>query len=98
MQIKVNRGLPPRETELLPFLCKGLSDHEIADRLVLSVGTVKTHIHNIFRKLGVRDRPQAIASAMQLSFFGDSINPKSALHSVTSNVNLRPAGSLLKYS
>jgi hypothetical protein len=35
-------------------------------QLVLSIGTVKTHVHNIFGKLGVRDRPQAIAHATKL--------------------------------
>ena len=49
--------------DILRLVCQGLSNHEIADQLVLSVGTVKFHIHNIFGKLGVRDRPQAIAKA-----------------------------------
>ncbi len=58
--------LSTRELEILSLLCNGLSNQEIADELVLSVGTVKSHIHNIFRKLGVRDRPQAIATATKL--------------------------------
>lgn len=64
--------LSPREMEVLLLLCDGLSNQEIADRLVLSVGTVKTHIHNIFGKLGVRDRPQAIAGAIRLGFIRNS--------------------------
>ncbi len=56
-------SLSRREIEILGLVCRGLSNQEIADRLVLSVGTVKFHIHNIFGKLDVRDRPQAIAKA-----------------------------------
>jgi LuxR family maltose regulon positive regulatory protein len=56
----------PREYEILLLVCQGLSNMEIANRLVLSVGTVKFHMHNILGKLGVRDRPQAIAKAAQL--------------------------------
>jgi LuxR family maltose regulon positive regulatory protein len=59
-------ALSPRELEILRLVCQGLSNQEIARQLVLSVGTVKFHIHNIFGKLGVRDRPQAIAKASQL--------------------------------
>ena len=55
--------LSRREMEILRLLCQGFSNAEIAARLVLSVGTVKTHIHHIYGKLGVRDRPQAIAKA-----------------------------------
>jgi LuxR family maltose regulon positive regulatory protein len=59
-------ALSPRELEILRLVCLGLSNQEIARQLVLSVGTVKFHIHHIFGKLGVRDRPQAIAKAVQL--------------------------------
>jgi LuxR family maltose regulon positive regulatory protein len=58
--------LSGRELEILNLVSQGLSNSEIAARLVLSVGTVKTHIHTIYGKLGVRDRPQAIAKAVQL--------------------------------
>jgi LuxR family maltose regulon positive regulatory protein len=58
--------LSPRELEVLGLLCEGLSNQQIAACLVLSVGTVKTHIHNIFGKLGVSNRPQAIARASRL--------------------------------
>jgi LuxR family transcriptional regulator, maltose regulon positive regulatory protein len=55
--------LSGRELEILRLVSQGFSNSEIAARLVLSVGTVKTHIHTIYGKLGVRDRPQAIAKA-----------------------------------
>ncbi len=62
----LHEALSPRESEILRLVCQGLSNQEIARQLVLSVGTVKFHIHNIYGKLGVRDRPQAIAKAVQL--------------------------------
>jgi LuxR family maltose regulon positive regulatory protein len=58
--------LSARELEILHLVSQGASNSEIASRLVLSVGTVKSHIHHIFGKLGVRDRPQAIAKANML--------------------------------
>jgi LuxR family maltose regulon positive regulatory protein len=59
--------LSERELEVLGFVADGLSNREIADKLFLSVGTVKTHIHNIYGKLGVNGRPQAIARARELN-------------------------------
>jgi LuxR family maltose regulon positive regulatory protein len=52
---------------VLGLVVRGLSNQEIADALFISVGTVKTHVHNIYGKLGVRDRPQAIARAGALN-------------------------------
>jgi LuxR family maltose regulon positive regulatory protein len=45
---------------------KGLSNPQIAERLVLETGTVKRHLHNIFNKLDVNSRAEAIARARQL--------------------------------
>jgi DNA-binding NarL/FixJ family response regulator len=56
-------GLTPRETEVLQLIAGGLSNHEIAERLVLSHATVKTHINRIFAKIGARDRAQAVRYA-----------------------------------
>lgn len=52
-----------REIELQGFLDSGLSNQEIADRLGLTVGTVKWHLHNLFMKLRVRNRSAAIFKA-----------------------------------
>lgn len=53
--------LTAREMTIMRLLCEGLSNGEIATRLTVAVSTVKNHIHNIYRKLGVHHRTQAIA-------------------------------------
>jgi len=55
-----------REQEILRMLSAGLSNREITERYSISTSTVKTHIENIFRKLGVNTRTQAIAQAQML--------------------------------
>jgi NarL family two-component system response regulator LiaR len=57
--------LTPRELEVLRLLARGLSNRQLADELVVSVKTVKTHVSNILMKLGVRDRTQAALLAVR---------------------------------
>ena len=61
--------LTEREIEILRLVDDGLSNSEIADKLIVTVGTVKKHLNNIFGKLGVSSRTQALAGARALNLF-----------------------------
>ena len=58
-------GLSQRESEVLALLARGLSNRLIAAELVLGDETIKTHLRSIYRKLGVNDRAQAVATALR---------------------------------
>jgi LuxR family maltose regulon positive regulatory protein len=58
--------LSERELQVLRLIVAGLSNKEIAEKLVLAIGTVKKHINNVYGKLGVNRRAQAIRRAQEL--------------------------------
>lgn len=57
--------LTERETEVFDLMVTGASNHTIADRLVITEGTVKSHVKHILRKYGAVNRAQAIAWALR---------------------------------
>lgn len=67
--------LTGREREVLVYLAKSLSNQEIAQALCVSESTVKTHLHNCFKKLGVKNRSEALALII-----GSSLTRETAAH------------------
>ena len=61
-----NPGLSQREMEVLQLMSEGLSNQEIADKLFLSLSTVKTHSSNLFLKMNAKRRTQAVANAKSI--------------------------------
>ena len=58
-------GLTEREAEVLKYLCEGFNYKAVAKTLFISESTVKTHINNVFTKLQVNDRTQAVLYALK---------------------------------
>jgi DNA-binding NarL/FixJ family response regulator len=69
-------GISERELEVLQLMAEGLSNQEIADRLFVSLNTIKTHSSRIFEKLDVRRRTQAVETARRLRLIADTLHPK----------------------
>lgn len=67
--------LTPREREVLQLIGQGLSNQEIADRLIIEVGTVKNHVHNILQKLNVNSRQDAAAYLAVIEEHGKGQQP-----------------------
>lgn len=59
-------GLTQREMDVLNLMALGMSNHEIADKLCVSIPTVKSHSSNLYEKLGVKRRTQAVIQAKSL--------------------------------
>jgi len=62
------KPLQSREVDILKLVAKGMSNREIADKLFLSERTIQTHLSNIFRKLAVRSRTEAVFLGLQESY------------------------------
>ena len=60
-------GISKREHEVLELMAKGLSNQEIADKLFVSLNTIKTHSANLFIKLNVKRRTQAVKKGKELN-------------------------------
>ncbi len=59
-------ALSKREIEVLKLVASGLSNREIAEQLIISPGTAKSHVHNLCGKLGVRNRTEASMKGKEL--------------------------------
>uniref|UniRef100_UPI0030D89F09 LuxR C-terminal-related transcriptional regulator n=2 Tax=Pseudomonas sp. EL_65y_Pfl2_R95 TaxID=3088698 RepID=UPI0030D89F09 len=66
----VEEALTDREQEVIRHAAQGMSNEEIGQQLTLALGTVKWHLHNIYEKLKVRNRTQAIRRARELGMLG----------------------------
>lgn len=62
---EIGHDLTPREMEILELLVEGLNNPEISKKLHISIGTTRTHVSNIFSKLGVTNRAEAITLALR---------------------------------
>ena len=72
--VAVVEQLTMREQEILSMIAQGMSNRQIADELVVTVGTVKWHITQLYKKLGARSRVQAIVRARELDLIvGDDL-------------------------
>ena len=72
-------SLTKREREILAYLAEGLSNREIAEQLYLSVGTIKVHTRNIYGKLGVSGRTQAVTQANKIGLLDLDSKPSEAI-------------------
>ena len=67
--------LSDREKDVVALVCRGLRNKEIADRLFVSLATIKSHLHSIFEKTGVSDRMHLVLYAAELNLSMKSSDP-----------------------
>jgi LuxR family maltose regulon positive regulatory protein len=67
-QTDLVEALTDREVEVLRFICQGYTNAQIAEALIVATNTIKTHTSNLYGKLGVRNRAQAVLRAQELHF------------------------------
>lgn len=78
-------GLSSREAEVIALITQGLSNQEIAERVYLSINSIKSYVRTAYRKMGVATRPQAVLWGVENGFKPDS------LRTVDPSLLLRPA-------
>lgn len=66
LEVELVEPLSQREVEVIMMIATGATNQVIAERFVITIGTVKSHIHHIFRKLNARTRTEAVAQARKL--------------------------------
>jgi NarL family two-component system response regulator LiaR len=66
-------GLTPREAEIIALITQGLTNQEIADRIYLSINSIKTYIRTAYRKINVRSRTQAVLWGVENGFKPDTL-------------------------
>jgi NarL family two-component system response regulator LiaR len=66
-------GLSPREAEIIALIAQGLRNQEIADRVYLSINSIKTYVRSAYRKIGVTSRSQAVIWALDNGFKPDKL-------------------------
>ncbi|MFL7812909.1 MAG: LuxR C-terminal-related transcriptional regulator, partial [Anaerolineales bacterium] len=79
-------GLSEREREILGLIAGGAADKEIAHQLHLSLNTVKWHNRQIYAKLGVSSRTQAVAAAERLDLLGEDVVPEKPSSRIPNNL------------
>jgi predicted ATPase/DNA-binding CsgD family transcriptional regulator len=82
----LNENLSDREQEILNLLAQGTADKEIAAKLYLSLNTVKWHNRQIYAKLGVSSRTQAVAQAKKLDLLGAGKSPQKPAFQILNNL------------
>lgn len=63
-----HKGLTPRESEVLSLIVSGLSNHDIAHRIYVSINSVKSYVRSAYRKMGVSSRSQAVVWGLEHGF------------------------------